>query len=84
MTLNLKAKIYTDETAARKHLEAVQWPDGPVCPHCDSKEVTRLTARPTSVRPGRPGLLKCRTCRKQFTVKVGTTTEAVDTLVLAV
>ena len=34
MTLNLKAKIYNDENAARKHLERIQWPDGPICPHC--------------------------------------------------
>jgi hypothetical protein len=27
-------KIYTDETAARKHLERLQWPDSPTCPRC--------------------------------------------------
>ena len=26
--------IYHDEDAARAHLEAVRWPDGPICPHC--------------------------------------------------
>jgi hypothetical protein len=26
--------IYHDETAARKHLEAIRWPDGPYCPFC--------------------------------------------------
>lgn len=37
--------------------------------------VTRLKVRPGSVRPGGPGLLKCRACRKQFTVRVGTVME---------
>jgi hypothetical protein len=39
-------------------------------------EVYRLTAKPESVKPGRKGLLKCKYCRKQFTVTVGTIFEA--------
>ena len=31
--MNLRT-IYTDETKAREHLEAIRWPNGPVCPHC--------------------------------------------------
>ena len=27
---------FTDETAARAALEAIRWPDGPICPHCGS------------------------------------------------
>jgi hypothetical protein len=30
----LSNAIYHDEDAARAHLEAVRWPDGPICPHC--------------------------------------------------
>ena len=33
MVAKLPAR-FTNEDAARKHLEAIQWPDGPVCPHC--------------------------------------------------
>ena len=40
MTLNLKAKIYTDEDAARKHLEALQWPEARSAPIAAS--LTRL------------------------------------------
>ncbi len=37
--------IYHDANAARDHLEAVHWPNGPVCPPCgEDKRVTRLTA----------------------------------------
>ncbi|HYM17933.1 MAG TPA: transposase, partial [Micropepsaceae bacterium] len=25
---------FRDEEAARAHLERIQWPDGPICPHC--------------------------------------------------
>ena len=71
MTLNLKAKIYTDENAAREHLEAIQWPNGPVCPHCGAiNEATLLAGKST-----RPGLYKCRPCQKPFSVTVGTVFE---------
>src|SRR6266850_1198150 len=29
---------FTDETAAREHLEAMRWPKGPECPHCGGVE----------------------------------------------
>jgi transposase-like protein len=47
-------------------VEAELWPNGPVCPHCDT-EVQRAGRLKT-----RPGLWKCYACRKQFTVRVGT------------
>lgn len=71
MTLNLKAKIYNDENAARAHLEKLQWPDGPICPHCGVvNEATALTGKST-----RPGVYKCRPCQKPFSVTVGTVFE---------
>ena len=61
-------KIYTDETTARKHLERLLWPDGPVCPHCGTiNEATLLKGKST-----RPGVYKCRPCEKPFSVTVGT------------
>ena len=67
-------KIYTDETAARKHLEALLWPDGPYCPHCgnaDLKRIHRLHGKST-----RPGVYKCNECEKPFSVTVGTAFES--------
>src|SRR5579871_2773130 len=65
---NLKAKIYTDETAARKHLEKLLWANGPVCPHCGViGEATELQGDST-----RPGVWKCRACERPFSVTVGT------------
>jgi transposase-like protein len=71
MSVNLKAKIYTDENAARVHLEKLQWPNGPVCPHCGViGEATELQGKST-----RPGVYKCRACEKPFSVTVGTVFE---------
>ena len=64
-------KIYTDENAAREHLESLNWPDGPVCPHCGTvNEATKLAGKST-----RPGVYKCRPCQKPFSVTVGTVFE---------
>jgi transposase-like protein len=64
-------KIYTDEDAAREHLERLNWPDGPICPHCGSvNEARKLQGRST-----RPGVYKCRPCQKPFSVTVGTVFE---------
>jgi transposase-like protein len=57
---------FTNEDAARKHLEAIQWPGGPVCPHCG------VIDRASRINGGRPGLLFCNACRMQFSVTVGT------------
>ena len=68
MTLDLNDPIFTDDDAARAHLEAQRWPDGPVCPHCGERErVTRLQGKSHRV-----GLLKCKACAKPFSVTVGT------------
>lgn len=65
------AKIYTDETAARRHLEKLLWPQGPECPHCGTiNEATLLQGKST-----RPGVYKCRPCEKPFSVTVGTVFE---------
>lgn len=58
------------EEEARELLEGLRWPHGPACPHCgnvDQERITKLKGKAT-----RPGLYKCKECRKQFTVTVGT------------
>jgi transposase-like protein len=57
---------------ARQYLEKVRWPNGPVCPHCGSisKDHYRLEGE-----AHREGLWKCKDCREQFTVTVGTVFE---------
>jgi len=68
---DLTAKRFTDKDAARKHLEAVRWPDGPICPHCGSVN----NANRIKGKSARPGLWFCADCRTQFTVTVGTVFE---------
>jgi len=71
LTLVQIVKRFPDAETARVYLEKMRWPDGVVCPHCAGREPYTLTAREGSKKPGRKGLYKCRECRKQFTVMVG-------------
>lgn len=65
-----RSPIYHDDDAARAHLEGQLWPNGPVCPHCQSKNATALSGK-----AHRPGLYQCNDCREQFSVTVGTVFE---------
>jgi transposase-like protein len=64
----LSGKHLNDEKAAHEHLAQIRWPEGPVCVHCQSKNVYTLNVSGTSKRV----VLKCGTCRKQFSATVGT------------
>jgi len=66
---------FLDEDAARVFLEHFRWPNGPVCPHCGSAGAYRLHPKASSTSPVRKGVLKCKACRRQFTVTVGTAFE---------
>ena len=57
--------IYTDETAAREHLERLLWPEGPICPHCGNSDPARI--HKLQGKSTRPGVYKCRECEKPFT-----------------
>jgi transposase-like protein len=73
MNAELHDPRFTDETTAREALEAVVWPDGPVCPHCgnaDPEKIAKLTTK-----SARPGLRYCNECHGQFTATVGTVFE---------
>ncbi|RNJ43859.1 IS1595 family transposase [Mesorhizobium erdmanii] len=65
---------FHNEEAAFERLEAIVWPEGPVCPKCGNCEQTRIT-RVTGAT-ARTGLRRCLECKKQFTVKVGTVFES--------
>jgi transposase-like protein len=61
-----------DEESARTFLENMRWPNGTTCTHCKSTSVYRLTPKADSKSPARKGLFKCGSCKKQFSVTVGT------------
>lgn len=70
--LDLRSPIYHDDNAAREHLEALYWPNGATCPKCgvSGDRVTKLQGKST-----RPGVYKCKDCRKPFSVTIGTVME---------
>ncbi len=75
----LSRPYFHDEAAAFEHVEAILWPQGPVCAHCGSMEkaykLKGVRTKPTKKSPQgleRHGLHKCGNCRKQFTVRLGT------------
>ena len=62
---------FHDEQAAFTFVEAIIWPTGPVCPHCGcTDKITAITPNPE--KRVRFGLKKCRDCKGQFTVRMGT------------
>jgi transposase-like protein len=71
--VDLRSPIYHDETKARAHLESLLWPQGPVCPRCGVMDdrITKLAGKST-----RPGVYKCKDCRKPFSVTVNTVMES--------
>jgi transposase-like protein len=52
---------------AADYLESIRWPKGPACPHCGTVDPKHYL-----LKSGTRKLWKCRSCRKQFTVTVGT------------
>ena len=75
MNGDLGEERFHNEDIARQFLEEKRWGNGVVCPHCDSTKVYTLTPKPKSKSPVRKGVHKCKACRKQFTVTVGTVFE---------
>jgi transposase-like protein len=65
---------FHDEAAAFAYLEAKLWPDGPVCPKCGGEGYPLQGVKDKKGRV-RLGLKKCRACRAQFTVRIGTVFE---------
>jgi transposase-like protein len=67
----LSRPYFHDEQAAFTFVEGVIWPKGPTCPHCGcSDHITAITPNPA--KRVRFGLKKCRDCKGQFTVRMGT------------
>ena len=60
-------RYFSDEDVCVAYVASLRWPNGPVCPQCEGTEHSYLTTR---------RLWKCKACKKQFSVKVGTIFEA--------
>jgi transposase-like protein len=73
MTAAFQDPMFHDEDKAREALEAILWPDGPICPHCGCSDPARVAK--VAGTGHRPGLYYCNDCKGQFTVTVGTVLE---------
>jgi transposase-like protein len=62
---------FHDEAAAFAYLEGKLWPQGPVCPKCGGEGYPLNGVKDKKGRE-RLGLKKCRACRSQFTLRIGT------------
>lgn len=56
-------RYFTDPDVCREFVANLRWPYGPICPECGGVDPLFLKTRK---------LWKCRACKKQFSVKVGT------------
>lgn len=57
-----------DEAKSEAWFEAKRWPKGIRCPHCDGESIHERKGR-------RPQPYQCRSCKRNFSVKVGTVME---------
>lgn len=65
-TLLQAVKYFSDPDTALGCMVAIRWPNGIFCPRCDSQEYSFISTR---------RVWKCKGCKKQFTVKLGTVME---------
>ena len=74
--LSLQDIMRWSDDECREFLEAMRWPDGPVCPKCGAEDPYRIT-RKTRTKNHVRRLFKCRDreCRRQFSTTVGTVFE---------
>ncbi len=56
-------QYFSDLDLATEFVAGLRWPGGPVCPRCGGRHHSYLRTR---------RLWKCKACKKQFSVKVGT------------
>lgn len=64
------AAHFNDPEAARAFVEALRWPEGPICGHCGSVKKPYATKKPGRYRCSEPE------CRKDFTVTTGMVMES--------
>jgi transposase-like protein len=62
-TLTQAIKYFANQDIALTFVAGLRWPEGVACPHCGGADPSYLTTR---------RIWKCKACRKQFSVKVGT------------
>lgn len=59
-------EMFGNEDNAREFFEEQRWGDNTICPHCGNNSIMSLKKK---------GLYRCKSCRKNFTVRIGTIME---------
>src|SRR6266545_5383233 len=62
-TLLEAVRYFSDLDVATEYVAKLRWPSGPVCPNCGGLDHSFLKTR---------RIWKCKACKRQFSVKVGT------------
>jgi len=62
-------KACGDEKAAVEFFERQRWGNSPLCPHCQSADVYKMTGRAGG--RNKRYLWRCRACSEQYTVRTG-------------
>lgn len=65
-TLQEAIKFFSDLDTCTTFMAQIRWPEGVTCTNCNGKAVSYLSTR---------RMWKCKACKKQFSVKVGTVME---------
>lgn len=68
----LQSGFMKDEQQAFELFLSLRWPEGPICPFCQQSKVYRLIRKGRTADAPVRRLLKCASCRKQFSSTVGT------------
>lgn len=66
-TLVEAIRYFSDLDVCNEFVAGLRWPNGPVCPSCGCVEYSYLKTR---------RLWKCKACKRQYSVKVGTVFES--------
>lgn len=66
--INKLAEYFASEDKAYELIESIRWPNGPVCPHCGNTE----KANRINIARQKRRVWKCKACRKQLSVLMGT------------
>lgn len=60
-------KMFPDDAACARYLEAIRWREGFVCPRC--------AASAAPLRIAKPGVLRCKGCKRDIALTAGTVME---------
>lgn len=62
-TLQEAIRYFSDPDVCVSFVASLRWPDGPICPRCAGREHSYVSTR---------WLWRCKSCKREFTVKLGT------------